>query len=189
VGGRRPERGGRPGAKAAGPSGRACSAEDAERPSRGRAHAGACSDLRAHRESRFGIGRARPEDFVFGTSHGTPLHYRNVVRRGLDAAVREAGLAGTLTASLLRSPPHVRELLDRRGSRRRLRITKAWPCLSEDHARRLRAPLRCSRARSPRSRRSRVGLWKDRGKNRQERMGRGTMIRVGSWPGVTPKTD
>jgi integrase len=51
--------------------------------------------LRAHRESRFAIGRARPEDFVFGTTHGTPLHYRNVVRRGLDAAVGGAGLDGS----------------------------------------------------------------------------------------------
>jgi integrase len=49
--------------------------------------------LRAHREQRFAIGQARSEDFVFGTVHGTPLHYRNVVRRGLDAAVDRAGLA------------------------------------------------------------------------------------------------
>jgi integrase len=48
--------------------------------------------LRTHREQRFALGQARPEDFVFGTFHGTPLHYRNVVRRGLDAAVDRAGL-------------------------------------------------------------------------------------------------
>jgi integrase len=51
--------------------------------------------LRVHREQRFAIGHARPEDFVFGTIHGTPLHYRNVVRRGLDVAVNRAGLAMT----------------------------------------------------------------------------------------------
>jgi integrase len=50
--------------------------------------------LRVHREQRFAIGWASPEDFVFGTGHGTPLHYRNVVRRGLDAAVNRAGLDG-----------------------------------------------------------------------------------------------
>lgn len=49
--------------------------------------------LLAHRERRFAIGQARSEDFVFGTGQGTPLHYRNVGRRGLDAAVDRAGLA------------------------------------------------------------------------------------------------
>jgi len=48
--------------------------------------------LRAHRKQRFALGQARPEDFVFGTTRGTPFHYRNVVRRGLDAAVHRAGL-------------------------------------------------------------------------------------------------
>lgn len=37
---------------------------------------------------------------MFGSSHGTPLHYRNVVRRGLDPAVHRAGLAATLRLRL-----------------------------------------------------------------------------------------
>jgi integrase len=51
--------------------------------------------LCSHREQRFAVGHARPEDFVFGTIHGTPLHYRTVVRRALDVAVGRAGLAVT----------------------------------------------------------------------------------------------
>lgn len=51
--------------------------------------------LRAQKEQRFRDGCARPEDFVFGTALGTPLHYRNVVRRGLDPAVARAGLDET----------------------------------------------------------------------------------------------
>jgi len=51
--------------------------------------------LRAHRKRRLALGRARPEDFVFGTTHGTPLHYRNVVRRGLGPAVEGAGLTAS----------------------------------------------------------------------------------------------
>jgi integrase len=34
------------------------------------------------------------EDFVFASGAGTPLHYRNVERRGMDEAVARAGLAG-----------------------------------------------------------------------------------------------
>jgi integrase len=51
--------------------------------------------LRTHRERRFALGHASAEDFVFGTVRGTPFHYRNVVRRGLDAALDQAGLAAT----------------------------------------------------------------------------------------------
>ncbi|MEP6978008.1 MAG: tyrosine-type recombinase/integrase [Thermoleophilia bacterium] len=50
--------------------------------------------LRAHKEGAFALGRARPQDFVFASSAGTPLHYRNVSRRGLDAAMTRAGLDG-----------------------------------------------------------------------------------------------
>lgn len=49
--------------------------------------------LREHKERAFARGQARPEDLVFSSARGTPLHQRNVVRRGLDPAVAEAGLA------------------------------------------------------------------------------------------------
>jgi integrase len=48
--------------------------------------------LQAHKERQFAVGHARAEDFVFCTATGAPLHYRNVVRRGLDVAVQRAGL-------------------------------------------------------------------------------------------------
>jgi len=35
---------------------------------------------------------SQPSDFVFASVTGTPLHYRNVTRRGLEAAVKRAGL-------------------------------------------------------------------------------------------------
>jgi integrase len=49
--------------------------------------------LQVHKEQQFALGHARADDFVFCTAIGTPLHYRNVVRRGLDAAVARANLA------------------------------------------------------------------------------------------------
>jgi integrase len=49
--------------------------------------------LREHKERAFAAGVARPEHFVFASLAGGPLHYRNVVRRGLDKAVETAGLA------------------------------------------------------------------------------------------------
>jgi integrase len=49
--------------------------------------------LRDHRQQALMLGRARREDFVFVSSAGTPMHYRNVVRRGLDEARKAAGLA------------------------------------------------------------------------------------------------
>jgi len=48
--------------------------------------------LRAHKAEAFARGHAKPSDFVFASRVGTPLHYRNVSRRGLDPAVRRAGL-------------------------------------------------------------------------------------------------
>jgi integrase len=48
--------------------------------------------LQAHKELQFALGHARADNFVFCTATGTPLHYRNVVRRGLDAAVMRAEL-------------------------------------------------------------------------------------------------
>jgi integrase len=49
--------------------------------------------LREQRQAALTLGRARPEDFVFASRAGTPMHYRNVVRRGLDEAREAAGLA------------------------------------------------------------------------------------------------
>jgi integrase len=48
--------------------------------------------LRTHRADAFSRGVAKASDFVFASETGTPLHYRNVVRRGLDKAMRDAGL-------------------------------------------------------------------------------------------------
>jgi integrase len=48
--------------------------------------------LRVHREAAFGKGMAKATDYVFASETGTPLHYRNVVRRGLDKAAEDAGL-------------------------------------------------------------------------------------------------
>jgi integrase len=48
--------------------------------------------LRSHREAAFARGYAKPTDFVFCTRTGKPHNYRNVSKRGLDAAVARAGL-------------------------------------------------------------------------------------------------
>jgi integrase len=48
--------------------------------------------LQAHRRLAFAYGRAKPTDYAFASDAGTPLHYRNVVRRGLDKAAEAAGL-------------------------------------------------------------------------------------------------
>jgi integrase len=48
--------------------------------------------LRTHRREAFSAGRAGPDNYVFETSEGTPLNYRNVATRGLDKAARGAGL-------------------------------------------------------------------------------------------------
>jgi integrase len=50
--------------------------------------------LREQRERAFGLGYARPEHYVFASSVGTPLHFRNVARRALDPAMDAAGLTG-----------------------------------------------------------------------------------------------
>ncbi len=50
--------------------------------------------LREHRRLALARGHASPEHPVFASSVGTPLHFRNVGRRGLDAAMKAAGIAG-----------------------------------------------------------------------------------------------
>jgi hypothetical protein len=44
------------------------------------------------REEAFPCSRAKPTGDVFASEAGTPLGFRNIVRRGLEAAVRVAGL-------------------------------------------------------------------------------------------------
>lgn len=48
--------------------------------------------LREHKARAFAAGHAKREDFVFASQTGGPLHYRNIVRRGLDKAVETGGL-------------------------------------------------------------------------------------------------
>jgi integrase len=48
--------------------------------------------LKRHKEQAFALGRAKPEDYVFLTSKGTPFYYRNVAERGLSKAADDAGL-------------------------------------------------------------------------------------------------
>jgi integrase len=48
--------------------------------------------LREHRKTALARGHARPDDFVFASATGGPMHYRNVVRRGLDKAAAAARL-------------------------------------------------------------------------------------------------
>lgn len=50
--------------------------------------------LRERRERAFARGHATPESFIFASRVGTPLHYRNIARRGLDPAMEAAGLVG-----------------------------------------------------------------------------------------------
>ena len=49
--------------------------------------------LREHRRRLLAAGLARPDGFVFASATGGPLQRGNVVRRGLDKAVKRAGLA------------------------------------------------------------------------------------------------
>lgn len=51
--------------------------------------------LREHRREALARGHASPESFVFASEVGTPLHFRNVGRRGLDTALARAGIDGT----------------------------------------------------------------------------------------------
>ncbi len=44
------------------------------------------------REQAFACSRAKPTDHVFASEAGTPLGFRDIVRRGVEAALREAGL-------------------------------------------------------------------------------------------------
>jgi integrase len=48
--------------------------------------------LREHRERALALGQAGPADFVFRSSDGGPMVHREVVRKGLDRAIRAAGL-------------------------------------------------------------------------------------------------
>lgn len=48
--------------------------------------------LREHRAEAFQRQHAKPSDFVFASSAGTPLGHRNIVRRGLEPAIKAAGL-------------------------------------------------------------------------------------------------
>jgi integrase len=50
--------------------------------------------LREHRRRAFRRGLAREEDYVFTSSEGTPLGYRNLAQRGLTKAADQAGLNG-----------------------------------------------------------------------------------------------
>jgi integrase len=50
--------------------------------------------LHAHREAALARGLTKPSDFVFASETGTPMHYRNCTRRGLDVAVEAAGPDG-----------------------------------------------------------------------------------------------
>jgi integrase len=56
--------------------------------------------LRKHRRDAFATGRAAPDNYVFETSEGTPLNYRNVATRGLDKAANAAGLNRPLVPKL-----------------------------------------------------------------------------------------
>jgi hypothetical protein len=91
------------------------------------------------REAAFGKGMAKPTDYVFASEAGTPLHYRNVVRRGLDKAAEDGGLiesaakrkpsesgrARGFAAALPRLAAHVRVLADRSRLERGVRIAAA----------------------------------------------------------------
>ncbi len=46
----------------------------------------------ARKTHGFRYSRAKPTDHVFASEAGTPLGFRNIARRGLEAALREAGL-------------------------------------------------------------------------------------------------
>ena len=48
--------------------------------------------LKGHKAEALGLGRHRPEDYVFTTERGTPMHQRNVATRGLTKAADRAGL-------------------------------------------------------------------------------------------------
>jgi integrase len=48
--------------------------------------------LADQRELAFGVGTAKPTDFVFCSETGGPMHHRNIVRRGLERALATTGL-------------------------------------------------------------------------------------------------
>ena len=62
------------------------------------------------REEALACSRAKPTDHVFASEAGTPLGFRNIVRRGLEAARREAALGPT--RPLARPPPLLRLTAD-----------------------------------------------------------------------------
>jgi integrase len=101
------------------------------------------------REHRLSSPFKTEHDPVFASSVGTPMHYRNVSRRGLGVAVKQAGLNRglSLEPSLPRLAAHVRLPVDRRGRECRVRLASARPCLSGHHAQGVRAPVRQGRPR------------------------------------------
>ena len=48
--------------------------------------------LAEHKKQAFARGQAKPTDFVFASESGGPLHFRNIVRRGLEKTTEAAGL-------------------------------------------------------------------------------------------------
>jgi integrase len=48
--------------------------------------------VRRLEEHRAGSRFTAPDDFVFASQRGTPLHWRNVARRALQPALKDAGL-------------------------------------------------------------------------------------------------
>ena len=48
--------------------------------------------LKSHKAEAFARGHAKPSDYVFTSAVGTPLYWRNVSKRGLQAALERSGL-------------------------------------------------------------------------------------------------
>jgi integrase len=76
------------------------------------------------REHKLRSGFSSPADPVFGSLTGTPLHWRNVARRGLEKAIKTVELDGE-------GRPHLKmhdlrhtfvALLIAQGRRRRFRV-------------------------------------------------------------------
>lgn len=103
--------------------------------------------LREHRREAFGRGFARQADYVFTTSLGTPLGYRNLAQRGLN----EGGGASRSRRSRAKPDPprsaaHVRFAPSSTRRRRCHRVAANGARTSEHHAGRLLPRVRCSSA-------------------------------------------
>lgn len=106
---------------------------------------------------------------LHGDRNAAPLSKRRpsgTRRRGRANRSRQRA-----TPSLSRSATHVREPADRRGSRRRLRLTATRARVDERHARRLRPPVRPGVARPPCASGAGRLVWKAFGKQREEPAG------------------